>query len=171
MAEETTPQNESPAIRRMLVAVDTSTESAYAAEYALWLAQTVNAGIVFATVGEASGFSEPAYHATSPVTEDIVEQEAESETLEMGPESLQRDLLDSWRRAAAARGLESHAVFDYGGTVQALLQVAEVQHADLIVCGTHGRRGISRMFMGSVAENLLRHSTIPVLVVKRPASS
>jgi nucleotide-binding universal stress UspA family protein len=169
MAEEATPQIDSPAIRRILVAVDTTPESAHAAEYALWLAQTVSADIIFATVGEASGLSEPAYHAISPVSEELVDVEAENQTLEMGPESLQRDLIESWKQAAATRGVPSHAVFDYGGTTEALLQVADVQHADLIVCGTHGRRGISRMFMGSVAENLLRHSPIPVLVVKRPA--
>jgi len=43
--------------------------------------------------------------------------------------------------------------------------------ADLIVCGTHGRRGIHRILMGSDAEYVLRHSTVPVLMVRRSGVS
>jgi nucleotide-binding universal stress UspA family protein len=168
MPEETPPQNQTPAIRRILVAVDAEPESAYAAEYALLLAQALNAEIIFASVAEASGFDQPAYHATSPVPENPIQATAESEALETGPETLQRDLVESWKRAAATRGISSHGVFDYGGTVEALLQIASVQHADLIVSGTHGRRGISRLFHGSVAESLLRQAPCPVLAVRHP---
>jgi nucleotide-binding universal stress UspA family protein len=38
--------------------------------------------------------------------------------------------------------------------------------ADLIVMGTHGRRGINRMFMGSDAELTVRNSPVPVLLVR-----
>jgi nucleotide-binding universal stress UspA family protein len=41
---------------------------------------------------------------------------------------------------------------------------------DLIVISTHGRSGISRLSLGSVTDSLIRHTTIPVLVVKPPAS-
>ncbi len=41
-------------------------------------------------------------------------------------------------------------------------------HADLIVCGTHGRRGVERLLMGSDAEYILRHSPVPVLLVRAP---
>jgi nucleotide-binding universal stress UspA family protein len=37
--------------------------------------------------------------------------------------------------------------------------------ADLIVIGSHGRRGVSRMFLGSVAENVMRIASVPVLLV------
>ena len=37
---------------------------------------------------------------------------------------------------------------------------------DLIGTGTHGRRGLERMFLGSTAEGILRHTSVPVLVVK-----
>lgn len=40
--------------------------------------------------------------------------------------------------------------------------------ADLIVLGTHGRRGVERMVMGSSAEKILRHSLVPVLLVRMP---
>ena len=43
---------------------------------------------------------------------------------------------------------------------------AEVWPADLIVMGTHGRRGVSRLFMGSDAETVIRTSPVPVLLVR-----
>ena len=48
---------------------------------------------------------------------------------------------------------------------QAILNFAQTHQADLIVIGTHGRRGISRVFLGSVAERVVRFSPIPVLTV------
>ena len=40
--------------------------------------------------------------------------------------------------------------------------------AQLIVCGTHGRRGLTRMLLGSDAEYIVRHSSVPVLIVRSP---
>jgi nucleotide-binding universal stress UspA family protein len=48
----------------------------------------------------------------------------------------------------------------------ALEQEAEHWPADLIVVGTHGRRGFRRLLLGSVAENLIRISTKPVLLIR-----
>ncbi len=50
-----------------------------------------------------------------------------------------------------------------------LLAEAVKWQADLIVMGTHGRRGFGRAVLGSVAENLLRVSTLPVLMVRAHA--
>ncbi len=47
-----------------------------------------------------------------------------------------------------------------------IIAEAEWRGADCIVIGSHGRRGLGRLFLGSVAENVLRHSPIPVLVVR-----
>jgi len=60
-----------------------------------------------------------------------------------------------------------------GDCVGALLDLAERMNADLIVVGSHGRGGISRAILGSVAEGILRRSAMPVLVMhapKKPAS-
>jgi nucleotide-binding universal stress UspA family protein len=43
--------------------------------------------------------------------------------------------------------------------------------ADLVCMGTHGRRGVSRVFMGSVAEGVLRSSDVPVLTVRTSAEA
>ena len=49
-----------------------------------------------------------------------------------------------------------------------ILRVAEEEHADMIVLGSHGRTGMGRVLMGSVAENIARKSPCPVLIVKTP---
>lgn len=51
-----------------------------------------------------------------------------------------------------------------------LLELARREQADLIVLGTHGRTGLARAVLGSVAEEVLRHADIPVLVVPRSAA-
>jgi len=48
----------------------------------------------------------------------------------------------------------------------AIVTAASDCQADLIVMGTHGRKGLSRLLMGSVAEHVLRHAPCPVLTVK-----
>jgi nucleotide-binding universal stress UspA family protein len=54
---------------------------------------------------------------------------------------------------------------EFGDTADGILDCATTFKADLIVIGTHSRTGFDRFIMGSVAENIIRHSTIPVLVV------
>ncbi|HSG92150.1 MAG TPA: universal stress protein [Methylotenera sp.] len=55
-----------------------------------------------------------------------------------------------------------------GRTASYIVQEAENWPADLIIMGTHGLRGISRLVMGSDAENVLRTSNVPILLVKSP---
>jgi nucleotide-binding universal stress UspA family protein len=51
----------------------------------------------------------------------------------------------------------------------AIVRHAEEWPADLIVCGTHGRRGVRRLVLGSDAEYILRHTRIPVLLLRYAA--
>lgn len=51
-----------------------------------------------------------------------------------------------------------------------IVQQAKAWRVDLIVMGTHGRRGIRRMVMGSDAEYVVRHTPVPVLLVRRQES-
>jgi nucleotide-binding universal stress UspA family protein len=55
-----------------------------------------------------------------------------------------------------------------GEPVTEILEAAKELHADLIVMGTHGRTGLGRMLMGSVAELVVRRATCPVLTVRTP---
>jgi len=57
------------------------------------------------------------------------------------------------------------------GVADQIIATAHRTQADLIVLGTHGRTGLPRVLMGSVAEAVLRHSDIPVLVVPTRASA
>lgn len=52
-----------------------------------------------------------------------------------------------------------------------ILDVAEKRRCDLIVMGTHGRRGFSRILLGSVAERVVRFSPVPVLTMSTPAGA
>jgi len=54
-----------------------------------------------------------------------------------------------------------------GEPVVAILQASEQHHADFLIIGSHGRRGLRRLVLGSVAEHVVRRSPIPVLVVRR----
>lgn len=58
-----------------------------------------------------------------------------------------------------------------GDVVDQILQVAAESSADLIVIGTHGRRGVAHFLLGSVAEGVVRRAECPVLTVKKPTSS
>jgi nucleotide-binding universal stress UspA family protein len=51
---------------------------------------------------------------------------------------------------------------------QRVIAEAETWKADLIVIGTHGRRGVRRMVLGSSAEGILRGAHVPVLLVRAP---
>lgn len=56
-----------------------------------------------------------------------------------------------------------------GSPVTEILRFAEREHVDLIVMASHGRTGVSRLLMGSIAEGVMRKASCPVLVVKQPA--
>jgi nucleotide-binding universal stress UspA family protein len=55
-----------------------------------------------------------------------------------------------------------------GQPAPVILRVADEMRADLIVMGTHGRRGLARLLMGSVAEQIARRAKCPVLTVRVP---
>jgi universal stress protein A len=55
-----------------------------------------------------------------------------------------------------------------GAPAEEIMRLAEETNTDLIVMGCHGRRGISRLLMGSVAEEVVRKGGCPVLTVKVP---
>jgi len=56
-----------------------------------------------------------------------------------------------------------------GDPAHAITRLAEEEGVDMIVLGTHGRTGLSRLLMGSVAEAIVRRAKCPVLTYKQPA--
>jgi nucleotide-binding universal stress UspA family protein len=65
-------------------------------------------------------------------------------------------------------GLKATGVAIVGSAANEILKYAEQHGIDLIVMSSHGRSGINRWFMGSVADKVVRHSPIPVLIVSPP---
>ena len=61
--------------------------------------------------------------------------------------------------------IEHKALVQYGDPATVILDVAKEHTIDLIVLGTHGRSGLSRLLLGSVAETVLRNATCNVLLV------
>ena len=78
-------------------------------------------------------------------------------------------VLDRAAKAAAARGVRAETELwenATGRVAEVLIGRAKRFRADLIVMGTHGRRGVNRMLLGSDAELVVRNSPVPVLLVR-----
>jgi nucleotide-binding universal stress UspA family protein len=69
-------------------------------------------------------------------------------------------------RAAGAKNV-STSVW-YGPAAFAIVEAARLHQVDLIVMATHGRSGLGRLVMGSVAESVLRGTTTPILLLRTP---
>lgn len=85
-----------------------------------------------------------------------------------------RGVLDAARALAEREGMKVDCVlFEAigGHASDFILEQAKKWGADLIVMGTHGRRGLARMLMGSDAEGVLRESVVPVLLVHAPPAA
>jgi nucleotide-binding universal stress UspA family protein len=70
--------------------------------------------------------------------------------------------------ALNAVGVASDFLISGGLPADSILDAARVQSVDVIVMGTHGRRGLSHALFGSIAEAVLRRSSCPVLTVRSP---
>jgi nucleotide-binding universal stress UspA family protein len=80
-----------------------------------------------------------------------------------------KEILDQMAALARQQGIQAECVLveSIGGPAGTLiLEQAKKWSADLIVMGTHGRRGIRRLALGSDAEEVLRSATVPVLLVR-----
>lgn len=77
------------------------------------------------------------------------------------------DVLGEMRRAVSVAGVSSDATFaaESGDAPATIIDQAVAKAADLVVMGTHGRRGFKRLLLGSVTETVLREAPCPVLTV------
>ncbi|MFA9504816.1 universal stress protein [Natrinema sp. H-ect1] len=75
-------------------------------------------------------------------------------------------LLETAESIAADRGVEIETRTRLGTPAQEVLEYAEAEAIDHIVMGSHGRSGVARILLGSVAEVVVRHSSVPVTVVR-----
>ncbi len=78
-----------------------------------------------------------------------------------------RSFIESGLRAAGVNAIKVNAHVYPGDPATEILRLAEDVSADLIVVGTHGRVGVKRLLMGSVAEEVMRQARCPVLVMRQ----
>lgn len=95
---------------------------------------------------------------------------AQAETLLRAAREARRQAVDEVTRAVSpVLGFEPTVRVVEGYPATVIAEIAARDGHDLVVLGTHGRRGVSRLFLGSVAERVLASSPSPVLVTRRPA--
>jgi nucleotide-binding universal stress UspA family protein len=77
-----------------------------------------------------------------------------------------RRVVDEAREQAEAHGVSATTEIITGKAPRAIVEFVEEHDPDLVIMGSHGRSGVSRVLLGSVAERVVRRSPIPVTVVR-----
>lgn len=86
-----------------------------------------------------------------------------------GPDAEEADdVVDETVEEARAAGVSVNTAALEGPPHEAIIEYVEDRGVDLIVMGSHGRRGLDRILVGSVTESVLRGTDVPVLVVPAP---
>jgi nucleotide-binding universal stress UspA family protein len=80
-----------------------------------------------------------------------------------------RELVDRAAKTLASSGFKVTTSVATGDARSVILDGAGEWHADLIVLGSHGRRGLERFFLGSVSEAISRHARCSVQIVRIPS--
>jgi len=76
------------------------------------------------------------------------------------------ELIGRTAQALRAAGLKVSTALEEGDPKSKIIDLAEAWHADLIVVGSHGRKGLNRFFLGSVSEAVARHARCSVEIVR-----
>lgn len=149
--------------QRILVAIDGTSSSSQALKAAIDMAREQKAGLDVLHVVEATDafafYVDGMPLATARYWDDIVET-----SLARG-----RQVVDKALASAKAKGVRGAGhVVQIGAMSVAdnVLRCARKLRSDLIVLGTHGRRGMRRLVMGSDAETVVREARVPVLLVR-----
>ncbi len=140
--------------RQMVLPIDFSDCSIDAYEYGVQMAKWFDASLTLVHAIEPLSYSLD-FSLTHPLEEKAnrkkVEQRLQALTAVLTEEGL----------SARYELMEKHSV-------EAILEAGSAQQADLLVMGTHSRKGLSRLILGSTTSKVLRHSPYPILTVKSP---
>jgi nucleotide-binding universal stress UspA family protein len=158
MSSPALPEQPLPLTYRVVVGVDFSEHSARAIRAALDLALHRETQIFAITVAEGFGVARPKTEATE--MHDTFHDETQK-TLER---YLSDQLDDLEKGGAKLNRKRVAAAVDFGKPAESILAFADSVKADLIVIGTHGKKGLERLVLGSVATSILRTARCPVLV-------
>ena len=140
------------AIKHILVPTDFGQCANHALDAAVSLATRFNAKLTLAHVCEIPISAYAMYAQGLVFPAENLEGEAQK-------------ALDSATEELKKRYPNSDSVMRSGATVEELIAIRDEIGADLIVMGTHGRHGVSRMLLGSMAEEVIRMSGVPVLTI------
>lgn len=80
-----------------------------------------------------------------------------------------RALVDKYAEQLRAAGFRVDSVVEHGDIRESIIDSAAGWHADVIMLGAGGHKGVGRLLLGSVAESVVRHAACSVLVVRPPA--
>jgi|CZKU01.1.fsa_nt_gi nucleotide-binding universal stress UspA family protein len=139
--------------KHILVPVDFEQSSRDALDVAVDLALTFDSKLTLLHSWESVAYA----YATLPYV---------SADLSIAIEQAAKDQLETLRARVAERLPRVEVTLTRGPPAFDIVAVAERLKADLIVMGTHGRRGMSHVLLGSVAEKVVRCSPIPVLTIR-----
>lgn len=141
-------------IKKILCAVDFSDYSPEVADYASMIASCAGAQVmvlyVAPSLSQYVGFHVPPSSIESFVGEIVTGAE----------DTMSEFVRDNFKDMNVTGKVVT------GYPAEEVLAVAEAEKADMIVMGTHGRKGIDRILFGSVAEKVVKSSTVPVLTVR-----
>jgi universal stress protein A len=141
--------------QRILAATDFSPASTPALEQSVKLAKRDGALLLI-----AHAYQEPGLVALSRAPARVYKEW--DEKLREGCERKLRPLVENARK----EGVEAQALLLKGFADEAIVKAAKQQGVDLIVMGTHGRRGAARLFLGSVASRVIATAPCPVMTVR-----
>ena len=148
-----------PELRRILCPIDFSEFSMRAYRYALSVAWHYGAKLFVQHVVELWRYPYADFAASAGLFEEFCRA-----LREMGEEQLQQFV-----KTYTHDEVQPERVVQQGMAPDCILAFAEAQEADLIVMGTHGRRGFDRLMLGSVTERVMRKASCPVLTVNKPS--
>jgi universal stress protein A len=141
--------------KRILVATDLTPASQSAVSEAVALAKENGAELMIAHVCHTPSISQAS--AIAPCVYD----EWTRNLKEAAQEQLQ-PILEEARR----EGIHAGALIAFGEPFEAIVEAAQKNNADLVILGTHGRKGVSRFFLGSVASRVISTAPCPVMTVR-----
>jgi nucleotide-binding universal stress UspA family protein len=143
-------------VRRILYATDFSPASRKAFRTAIQMATSSDAVLTIA-------------HVVVPFVPLVPEQYADPamwDQLNDQATKWGRRQLEGLAKKAATAGVRTQTLLLNGDPAQQIVRAAKAKRMDLIVAGTHGRKGFSKFFLGSVAERVLTSAPCPVVTVK-----
>ncbi len=146
--------------KHILIGTDGSELMGTVYEHCAYLARLTNATVHVAYVLDVAGFASIPIDSTWQNMYDVLLDEG-------------RAIIDNARKAIISHDIGNAAIMTavlQGHPSDELNAYAENNAIDLIVIGTHGRRGLDRLLIGSVADKVIRGAKVPVLVVRSPTN-